>query len=198
MQAQQVLDLAALIDGIEDTPQAARLQRVATAISTLERRASGARCPGRQAFAAAEAEIEAAKQDWETATADELAGYGEVLRELNEIGLEPGKYVATKAELTQLQTSKPRLAAQEQQIRTLLAQRDGLLDELRRHEIRRTEQLQSERVLPAAYATDDGADVLYRGTDFVEAVAENDTAGAYFVETVDDTVIEAPLDMRRL
>jgi ribosomal protein S18 acetylase RimI-like enzyme len=41
----------------------------------------------------------------------------------------------------------------------------------------------SERVLPAAYATDDGAGVLYRGTDFVEAVAENDTAGAYFVET---------------
>jgi hypothetical protein len=38
-------------------------------------------------------------------------------------------------------------------------------------------------VLPAAYATDDGAGVLYRGTDFVEAVAENDTAGAYFVET---------------
>jgi len=46
----------------------------------------------------------------------------------------------------------------------------------------------SERVLAAAYATDDGAGVLYRGTDFVEAVAENDTAGAYFVETVDGTV----------
>jgi len=56
----------------------------------------------------------------------------------------------------------------------------------------------SERVLPAAYATDDGAGVLYRGTDFVEAVAENDTAGAYFVETVDGTVIETPLDIRRL
>ena len=56
----------------------------------------------------------------------------------------------------------------------------------------------SKRVLPAAYATDDGAGVLYRGTDFVEAVAENDTAGAYFVETVDGTVIETPLDIRRL
>jgi hypothetical protein len=56
----------------------------------------------------------------------------------------------------------------------------------------------SERVLPAAYATDDGAGVLYRGTDFVEAVAENDTAGSYFVETVDGTVIETPLDIRRL
>jgi peptidase E len=56
----------------------------------------------------------------------------------------------------------------------------------------------SKWLLPAAYATDDGAGVLYRGTDFVEAVVENDTAGAYFIETVDGTVIETPLDIRRL
>ena len=49
--------------------------------------------------------------------------------------------MATKAELTQLQAAKPRLAAQVQQIQNLLAQRDGLLGELRQHEIRRTEQL---------------------------------------------------------
>jgi peptidase E len=48
--------------------------------------------------------------------------------------------------------------------------------------------------LPAGYATDDGAGVLYRGTEFVEAVAENGDAGAYFVESGEETA----LDVRRL
>lgn len=60
------------------------------------------------------------------------------------------------------------------------------------------QRLVGERVLPAAYATDDGAGVLYRGRTFVEAVAENDSAGAYFVESVDSTVVETALDVRRL
>lgn len=54
------------------------------------------------------------------------------------------------------------------------------------------------RVLPAAYATDDGAGLLYRGTELTEAVAENNTAGAYFVDVVDGTVVETALDVRRL
>jgi peptidase E len=54
-------------------------------------------------------------------------------------------------------------------------------------------------VLPAGYATDDGAGLLYRGTRFVEAVAETDTAGAYFVERdLDGRAVETPLDIRRL
>ncbi len=141
MQAQQVLDLAAPIDGIEGASQAPRLQRVATAVSTLNAKLTELGAQASRAFTSAEAEIKSAQQEWETATADELAGYGKVLRELNELGLEPGRYVATKAELTQLQAAKPRLAAQVQQIQNLLAQRDGLLGELRQHEIRRTEQL---------------------------------------------------------
>lgn len=141
MQAQQVLDLGAPVDGIEGAPQAPRLQRVATAISALNAKLTELGAHAIQAFTSAETEIEAAQQEWETATADELAGYGQVLRELNEKGLEPDKYVTTKAELTQLQTAKPRLAAQEQQIKSLLVQRDELLGELRQHEIRRTEQL---------------------------------------------------------
>lgn len=54
-------------------------------------------------------------------------------------------------------------------------------------------------VLPSAFASDDGAGLVYRGTQCVEAVAENDTAGAYFVErrgTVE--VTETALDVRRL
>ncbi|WP_375423950.1 Type 1 glutamine amidotransferase-like domain-containing protein [uncultured Friedmanniella sp.] len=37
-------------------------------------------------------------------------------------------------------------------------------------------------VLPAGYATDDGVGVLYRGTEFVEAVSEEDGKAAYRVE----------------
>jgi peptidase E len=48
--------------------------------------------------------------------------------------------------------------------------------------------------LPPGYATDDGAGVLYRGPEFVEAVSERDRAAAYFVDTTD----EVRLDTRRL
>lgn len=53
-------------------------------------------------------------------------------------------------------------------------------------------------VLPSAYATDDGAGLLYRGTRLTEAVAENDSAGAYFVEADTAGVLESALDVRRL
>ena len=53
-------------------------------------------------------------------------------------------------------------------------------------------------VLPAAYATDDGAGLLYRGTDFVEAVSETGSAGAYFIEECDGAAAETALDVRRL
>lgn len=58
--------------------------------------------------------------------------------------------------------------------------------------------LVSDGVMPAAYATDDGAGLLYRGTDFIEAVAENRDAGAYFVEAREHTATETALDVRRL
>ncbi|MBB5161841.1 peptidase E [Mycobacterium sp. AZCC_0083] len=56
------------------------------------------------------------------------------------------------------------------------------------------QRLVGDGTLPSAYATDDGAGVLYRGTEFVEAVAENGGAGAYFVESG----VETALDVRRL
>ena len=52
--------------------------------------------------------------------------------------------------------------------------------------------------LPAAYATEDGAGVLYRGTEFVEAVSEKDGAAAYFIEPLDGAIRETLLDVRRL
>ena len=41
--------------------------------------------------------------------------------------------------------------------------------------------------LPPGYATDDGAGVLYRGTDFADAVGERDRAAAYFVDASGET-----------
>lgn len=56
--------------------------------------------------------------------------------------------------------------------------------------------------LPAAYATDDGVGVLYRGTEFVEAVTEQDRRSAYYVERGPDgsgnTAVETRVDTRRL
>jgi hypothetical protein len=60
------------------------------------------------------------------------------------------------------------------------------------------QRLIGDGTLPAGYATDDGAGVVYRGTEFAEAVGETDGAAAYFVEKVGDDVVEARLDTRRL
>lgn len=58
--------------------------------------------------------------------------------------------------------------------------------------------LVKDQVLPSAYATDDGVGVLYRGTEFVEAVGEKQSAGAYFIENREGMAVETSLDVRRL
>ena len=61
------------------------------------------------------------------------------------------------------------------------------------------QRLIADGALPAGYATDDGAGLLYRGTEFVEAVSEVDGAGAYWVEPgPGGTATETRLDTRRL
>jgi len=61
------------------------------------------------------------------------------------------------------------------------------------------QSLIADGTLPAGYATDDGAGLLYRGTEMVEAYAERDGAGAYFVERgPDGTAVETELDVTRL
>jgi len=54
-------------------------------------------------------------------------------------------------------------------------------------------QLVASGRLPAGYATDDGAGLLYRGTDMVEALAEVDGAGAYKVEQINGEIVESRL-----
>ena len=59
--------------------------------------------------------------------------------------------------------------------------------------------LVADGTLPAGYATDDGAGLLYRGTEMVQAYAEIDGAGAYFVERgPDGAAVETELDVIRL
>ncbi len=61
------------------------------------------------------------------------------------------------------------------------------------------QRLIADGSLPAGYATDDGAGLVYRGTDFVEAVSERDGAAAYFVSaTANGAAEESRLDTRRL
>ncbi|MGI8680143.1 MAG: Type 1 glutamine amidotransferase-like domain-containing protein [Jatrophihabitans sp.] len=61
------------------------------------------------------------------------------------------------------------------------------------------QSLIADGTLPAGYATDDGAGVLYRGTQFVQGVTEKDGKAAYFVERgPDGTSIETRIDTRRL
>ena len=60
-------------------------------------------------------------------------------------------------------------------------------------------RLVADGSLPDGYATDDGAGVLYRGTELVGAYAENGRAGAYLVERgPDGSAVETALDVQRL
>lgn len=53
--------------------------------------------------------------------------------------------------------------------------------------------------LPMAYATDDGVGLLYRGTELIEAIGEEDNKAAYRVEIgTEGAAIETRLDTRRL
>ncbi|MBF4161665.1 Type 1 glutamine amidotransferase-like domain-containing protein [Nocardioides acrostichi] len=61
------------------------------------------------------------------------------------------------------------------------------------------QSLVADGTLPAGYATDDGVGLLYRGTDMVEALAEVDGAGAYFIERgADGPAVETRLEVTRL
>jgi peptidase E len=60
-------------------------------------------------------------------------------------------------------------------------------------------QLIADGTLPAGYATDNGAGLLYRGTEMVEAVTEVAEAGAYYVErTANGGAQETPVETRLL
>lgn len=141
LRSESLTDLTATIDDVDGAPQAERLSRVTAALGGLHATLADLGVQAAAAIEAAQSEINAARVDWHEATTGERESYGEVLRELAEEGLDPGKYVSGKAELTSLKASKPRLDAQEREIKQLLKDRSGMLGELRAHETAATEQL---------------------------------------------------------
>ena len=59
--------------------------------------------------------------------------------------------------------------------------------------------LVADGALPPGYATDDGVGLLYRGTEFVEALGEQDGKGAYLVKRgPGGAAVETRIDPRRL
>jgi len=60
------------------------------------------------------------------------------------------------------------------------------------------QRLVADGVLPDGYASDDGVGLLYRGTDFVEAVTEIRGKGAYLVHREGDQAMEERIEPRSL
>jgi peptidase E len=59
------------------------------------------------------------------------------------------------------------------------------------------QSLIADGTLPAGYATDDGTGVVYRGTEFAEAVRETPDKSVYWVERIGDgKAVETMLDTR--
>jgi hypothetical protein len=57
----------------------------------------------------------------------------------------------------------------------------------------------ADGTLPGGHATDDGAGLVYRGTELVEAVADRPDKAAYRVERGPDaTAVETRIEPRRL
>ncbi|GAB7191242.1 peptidase E [Kineococcus sp. NUM-3379] len=59
-------------------------------------------------------------------------------------------------------------------------------------------ELVAAGTLPETHCTDDGAGLVYRGTELVEAVSERARAGAYVVRAEDGGAVEERLPVRRL
>ena len=60
------------------------------------------------------------------------------------------------------------------------------------------QRLVAEGALPTAYATDDGVGLVYRDTEFVEAVSEVPGKGAYLVTRDGERAVEERIEPRLL
>ena len=60
------------------------------------------------------------------------------------------------------------------------------------------QELIAKGALPAGYASDDGVGLLYRGTQFVEALSEVRQKGAYFVQALEGKAREERIEPRLL
>ena len=152
-QSAALTNLAATIDDIDGAPQMERLSRVTAALDGLRQVLEGLGEQTAAAIEAAKREISAAQADWKGATDGEREGYGEVLRELAEEGLDPGMYLAAKKKLASINAAEPRLNVNAKAIKDLLEARSGMLAELRDYETDATERLH-EAIRSANESTD--------------------------------------------
>jgi peptidase E len=60
------------------------------------------------------------------------------------------------------------------------------------------QSLVADGTLPDGYASDDGAGLLFRGTELVEAVCDRDSSSGWQVQRGDDGAVETRLETRRL
>ncbi|WP_073453704.1 TrlF family AAA-like ATPase [Actinomyces denticolens] len=157
-QSASLTNLAATIDDIDGSPQMERLSRVTAALDGLRQVLEGLGEQAAKAIEVAKREISAAQADWIDATSGEREGYGEVLRELAEEGLDPGTYIAAKKRLASINAAEPRLNANAKAIKELLKARSGMLDELRAHETAATERL--HKAIRSANESTDGVVVV--------------------------------------
>ncbi|WP_082499400.1 MULTISPECIES: TrlF family AAA-like ATPase [unclassified Rathayibacter] len=140
-QAHALRDLAAPLADVDGAPQEEYLTRVVDALERLRSRTTEVLSSMGEALTSARNDIEAARAEWQAATADEASSYGEVVRELHDRKLDPDRFVSIQQELDRLQAAEPRRTTQRQDLQTLLERRAALLAELRGHETRRTERL---------------------------------------------------------
>lgn len=133
--------LVAEYEGIDESPQRDKLERVAAATTVLAAKIKDLAVQAQAAITDAESEIVSARTDWDTAVKDQRDGHAEVLRKLHEEGLEPDKYLDTTKALDALTAKKPRLASHDKTLKTLQDERDKLLGRLAGYERQQAEAL---------------------------------------------------------
>lgn len=150
--------LRAEYDGLDESPQKERLEQAAAATSNLATKLKKLATDAMAAIAKAEGEVVSAKAGWETEVKDQRVGHAEVLRKLQEEGLEPNKYLATANALNALKAKQPRLTSFDEHLTTLQGGRTKLLGDLAGFELKRSQALTA--AVRAANAATNGVVVV--------------------------------------
>jgi ABC-type cobalamin/Fe3+-siderophores transport system ATPase subunit len=153
MDPQLEASLLAAYEGLEESPQKSKLQAAAAATAELATKLKKLTVDATSAIETADANIASAKSDWETSVKSQRLGHAEVLRKLQEEGLEPNKYLATANALADLKAKQPRLAALTDNLKQLQKIRVKLLGDLAVCEQKQAKAL-TEAVRVANEATD--------------------------------------------
>ncbi|GAB4005231.1 TrlF family AAA-like ATPase [Nocardioides ultimimeridianus] len=151
-------DLNADYENVDNSPQAALLQRATAATSDLATKLANIATQVRAALDAAEQAVGAVQADWDAAVKEQRDEYNNVLRGLHEQGMQPDKYVDTKRALEALKAKLPRRKKLDQEIAGLKKTRGELLSKLRDHEKQQTEKLHD--AIRAANTATDGVVVV--------------------------------------